>query len=321
MKYLKYLLFLLLIAVIGGSIYIAVQPNSFLVIAKRSIKAPASVIYETILDTSSTDRSSFWKERALIKSTSTNAPNSIQQTYTSQDIGNSELTWKMTPNGDGSTEVSKSISAKKLSFFYKAKSIFSSGTNDDLITQITNDLEQLDNDILESMAKYEITNNGITEHGGGFYMYKTTSSTASNISNMMAQQFLEILNFMQDNSIRMVGMPFTIYNEMNADGNVIMSNAIPVANQITVAEESTILCGYMDRTRVLKTTLKGNYTYLDEAWKKAMQYLKDNNLEPSDLKPFEIYTNDPGDVPNPANWITELYIPLKPVESVENVPL
>jgi len=25
---------------------------------------------------------------------------------------------------------------------------------------------------------------------------------------------------------------------------------------------------------------------------------------------FEIYTNDPGMEPNPANWVTEIYIPV-----------
>ncbi|MEO6346389.1 MAG: GyrI-like domain-containing protein, partial [Aquaticitalea sp.] len=158
---------------------------------------------------------------------------------------------------------------------------------------------------------------GITEHGGGFYMYKTTSSTESNIDNMMAKQNADLLKFMQSNSIEMSGSPFTIYNAMNDDGSVIMSNAIPVQNMIIVAEDSNILCGYMDRTKVLKTTLKGNYTNLDEAWNTAKQYVKDNNLETSEMPVFETYTKDSSTSENPANWVTELYIPLKaePVET------
>ncbi len=78
-----------------------------------------------------------------------------------------------------------------------------------------------------------------------------------------------------------------------------------------VAEESNILNGYIEKTRAVKVTLKGDYTNLDEAWKAAMTYLKDNNLEQSDQHPFEIYLNDPGDTPNPANYLTEIYIPIK----------
>ena len=42
-----------------------------------------------------------------------------------------------------------------------------------------------------------------------------------------------------------------------------------------------------------------------------MAYLVKNNLEQSEEKPFEIYTTDPGNYPNPADWITEIYIPIK----------
>ena len=62
---------------------------------------------------------------------------------------------------------------------------------------------------------------------------------------------------------------------------------------------------------VLKTVLLGNYTNLTQAWAETMTHLSSNNLEASDIKPFEIYTTDPGQVPNPADWRTEIYIPLK----------
>lgn len=311
MKSLKYIIFLLLIAFIGMSIYVAVQPNSFEVSKTKIIKAPASVLFESIKDTTSTDRSSFWKENEQLKSSSYNPPISIQQSYTSSEIANSELSWNLKPNGDGTTNITKSLSATNLSFLFKAKTIFSGGMEKDIANQLEKDLEKLEADVLKSMEVYTINVDGITEYGGGFYMYMTTSSTASNINNMKAQQTAEILNFLQDNAIEATGHPFTIYNEMNDNGSVIMTNAIPVQNKITVAEESNILCGYMDRTKVLKTTLQGNYTNLNEAWKTTMTYIKDKGLETSDVHPFEIYTNDPSEVPNPANWTTELYIPLK----------
>ncbi|WP_255449809.1 hypothetical protein [Seonamhaeicola sediminis] len=50
MKAFKYVLFLLLIGIIGISIYIAVQPNSFEVTRTRTIEAPAQVIYSNVID-------------------------------------------------------------------------------------------------------------------------------------------------------------------------------------------------------------------------------------------------------------------------------
>lgn len=322
MKSFKYILFLLLIAVIGLAMYIAVQPNSFVLMVNRNIKASADVIYETIADNSVKDRSAFWKETEQLKDTLSTPSTLIQQTYTSKNIGDSELSWKLKPNGDGTTEVSQSITANDLSFIYKAKSIFSGHSREHLITQMTNDLKDLDTEVLKSIATYKITTNGITEYGGGFFMYKTTSAASGNISNMMARQFADVMNFMHENKIMSNGMPFTIYNEMNDNGDVIMSNAIPVRDKVIVADDSNILCGYIEKTRAVKVTLQGNYTNLTEAWKTARKYLKDNNLEASEQHPFEIYLNDPGSIANPAHYLTEIYIPIKEdVVAEENTTL
>ncbi len=317
MKSLKYVLFLLLIGIIGLSVYIAVQPNSFVVLSNRTIQAPPDVIFESIADSSNSDRSAFWKSTEQLKNSALNPPTSIVQNFTSKNIGASELLWKLTARGDGSTEVSKSISADKLSFYYKAKSIFSDHSRQDLIDQMAADLKNLDDVVIKSMMKYSIVTNGITEYGGGFYMYKTTSASSANIPNMMEKQFGDILNFMKDHSLRIVGMPFTIYNETNDDGSVIMSNAIPVRDKVIVADDSNVLCGYIEKTKAVKVTLKGDYSNLNEAWKVARKFLKDNNLEPSAQPPFEIYLNDPESIPNPANYLTELYIPFQEVLVVE----
>ncbi|MEO6348129.1 MAG: hypothetical protein ABIO60_09505, partial [Aquaticitalea sp.] len=230
MKFLKYILFLLLIAIIGVSIYIAVQPNSFEVIATRSIKAPETVIYNTLKDTSNVDRSSFWKKNDSLKSSTYSEPNSIRQSYTSNDIRNSDLVWQINANNDGTTRVKRTLSAKNISFIYKVKNFFSRGKVSQIKEQLDHDLNQLEEDVVQGMKVYNIKIDGITEHGGGFYMYKTTSSTESNIDKMMAKQNADLQKFMQSNSIEMSGSPFTIYNATNDDGSVIMSNAIPVQN-------------------------------------------------------------------------------------------
>ena len=311
MKPFKYVLFLLLIAIIGVSVYIAVQPNSFMVMVNRNINAPADVIFETIADSTTTDRSAFWKESEKLEKSASNPSTSIHQVYSSKNIGTSELSWNLKPNGDGTTQVSKSISADKLSFLYKAKSIFSSKSRQDLMDEMAEDLKQLDIEVVKSMMKYDIKINGKTEYGGGFYMYKTTSASSGNITNMMARQFTDIMNFMHEHNIKESGMPFTIYNEMGDNGDVIMSNAIPVRDRVIVADDSNVLCGYIEKTRAVKATLVGDYKNLDEAWRNLKKYIRENNLEPSEQHPFEIYLNDPGSIPNPANYLTEIYIPIK----------
>ena len=107
------------------------------------------------------------------------------------------------------------------------------------------------------------------------------------------------------------GHPMSLYQFRNPeDGSMIMSCAIPVRQNYRIKDASGILCGYMSRTKALKTTLKGNYKNLEEAWTISYQNMAKMNLRPSKLKPFEIYLTNPQENPNPANWVTELLIPI-----------
>ena len=339
MKALKYILFLLLILIIGLAIYIAVQPNEFEVSRTRTIKAPAPVIYNNVIDfknweawsswaeadpdmkislpelTKGVDGSYSWEDKdgiGTMKTTETVPNKSIQQQMQFADFPSSDISWNFKPNEDGSTDVTWAISGKDLPFDFKAFTTFMGGMEKQIGPHYERSLEKLDSIVQESMQVFTINIEGVTEYGGGFYMYKTTSATSANISQIIGKQFGEIMSYMAQNNVVANGMPFTIYNEMNTEnGSVIMSNAIPVRDKVKVDRASEILCGYIPKTKVLKTTLKGNYTNLQKAWEASMTHLSKNNLEQSNLKPFEIYSNDPGNFPNPADWITEIYIPIK----------
>jgi effector-binding domain-containing protein len=64
--------------------------------------------------------------------------------------------------------------------------------------------------------------------------------------------------------------------------------------------------------KAIKTTLKGNYTNSKEAWETAYKYLIDNKLEQvAGSAAVEVYLTDPMNTPNPADWVTEIYIPIK----------
>lgn len=311
MKFIKYLIFLLLIAFIGMAIYTAVQPNDFEVSETITINAPKTVIYDVVSDSTETDWSSFWKATETLQQTSKTPIDSINQSFTSDHIKKSELKWTFTSNSDGSTTVTRILDAEALSFMTKAKLALFDDKEEDISDQFKSDLESLNQKVLANMAVYSIKVDGITDYGGGFYMYSTISSTSGNIRSSMEKQHSELVTFMNTHSILANGFPFTIYNEMDSEtGNVIMSTSIPVSEKIIVAENSNILCGFMDRTLALKVTLQGNYTNLKEAWAVARKHLADNNLEASSINPFEIYRTDPKKVLNPAQWITEIYIPI-----------
>jgi len=339
MKFLKYLLFLLLIAIIGTAIYIAVQPNEFSVTRVRTIKAPASVVYNNVIDFKNWEAWSSWVEKdprtvitlpkktegvggfyswedkdgvGTMKTIETIANESIKQQMQFADFPTSDVNWTFKPTENGSTEVTWNIAGYDLPFIFKMFSVFMGGMEKQIGPHFEHGLEKLDNIVVESMKVYSININDITEYGGGFYLYNTTNASNTNISNIMGQQFGNIVTFMGQNNIAINGMPFTIYQDMNMENNtVIMSNALPVNEKVIITGDTDILCDYMPKMKVLKATLKGNYTYLSEAWEKTMAYIAENGLEQTNYKPFEIYITDPGDFPNPADWITEIYIPIE----------
>lgn len=339
MKAFKYISFLLLIAIIGTAIYIAVQPNSFEVTRTRTIKAPASVIYNNVIDLKNWEAWSSWVESdsnikitlaeqtkgvngsykwedkdgvGTIKTVETEENTSIKQEMQFEDFPVSEVNWNFKANKDGSTDATWTISGKDLPFGFKAYAAFTGSMEKQIAPHYERSLEKLDSIVTNSMKIFNVKINGVTEYGGGFFMYKTTSATGANISQVMGRQYGEIMGYMMQNNITANGMPFTIYNDIMAeDGSINMSNAIPIRDKVNVPRDSEILCGFIPKTRVLKTTLKGNYHNLTTAWKETMTHLAENNLVQSDIKPFEIYTNDPGNFPNPADWTTEIYIPIE----------
>ena len=337
MKALKYVLLLLLIVIIGFSIYIAVQPNSFEVTRTKTINAPQSVVYNNIIDFKNWESWNSWVEAkpetkvmlpeqtkgiggsyswededgiGTMKTLATTPNASITQEMQFADFPKNDVTWNLKPNDDGTTEVTWTISGKDLPFGFKAFATVMGGMEKQIGPHYERGLTMLDSVLQEDMKRYNVKINGITEYGGGFYLYKTTNANSQNISAKMGQNFGAIMQFMGSNGLKQSGMPLTVYNDMSTS-NVIMSNGIPVNERIDLPKDSDISIGFIPKIRVLKTTLTGNYTFLTKAWEATMKHLTENNLEQSEHKPFEIYTTDPGNYPNPADWKTEIYIPLK----------
>ena len=181
-------------------------------------------------------------------------------------------------------------------------------------------LKNLQEEIAVKMNSYSINVDGITQHGGGYYMYITTASKINQVTERMEKMISEVTNFMSSNNIEQLGKPFVLYNEWNEDqGTAIYSAAYFTPSEVITTAESSILNGFMPNQRTLKTTLKGDYENLKEAWDSAYAYLQNNGLRADeDAKAFEVYLIGPNDNANPAEWITNIYIPLEQVTADSN---
>lgn len=340
MKFLKYLLFLVLIAIIGVSIYVAVQPNDYSFSRSKVIKAPAALVFNKINDfknwpsfspwiekepdaqltygdkTSGVDGNYGWNGEILGEGSMTTVGvednKSISQkiTFVKPFESESNINWTFENTNEG-TKVTWAMAGKQ-DFMTKMFTTFSGSIEEHTGPDFERGLTKLDSVIVADMAKYSITINGETQHGGGFYIYNTTSCKITELANKMQETMPRIGQYAMSNNIKIAGAPFTYYHKWDEANNaVIFSSCIPTIDRV-ISSESDILTGQLQPFKALKTTLKGNYENLKEAWETAMQHIAEKQLNTDENGAMlEAYLNDPMSTPNPADWVTEIYIALK----------
>jgi hypothetical protein len=354
MKILKYLLFIILILLIGGAIYFGTKDGSFDVSESKTMNAPAELVYDNVKDYKNWQNWGPWMELdPNIKMSYAEKTEGKGASYswssdhmevgngtmeTTKVIPSKEIDQKITfntPLGDSQNDVywrfdaTETPGQTKVTWGMKGEQsfmekVFMAFQKEDMETgmrtMFEKGLTKLEGVVLEEMKKYTISVDGITTYEGGFYMYATTASKRNEIGEKMGPMLGMVLGYMEENKIESSGMPFTIYNEVNElNGTVIFSACIPVKEKLVTPYGSPVLCGFMKPLTTLKTTLKGNYDHLGETYTKAKEYIALNKMQlnPNE-KMFEVYSTDPGLVPNPADWVTEIYFPIVMPKNPEN---
>ncbi|MDP2686567.1 MAG: GyrI-like domain-containing protein [Aequorivita sp.] len=348
MKILKYLLFLVLIIIIGSAIYFGTKEGSYDIQDSMIIQAPPQVVFNKVNDYKSWEKWGPWKkEDSTIVFTYAEKTSGEGASYswdgemsgsmtTTKVIPNKEIEQDLTLNTpagernpkvywtfeevDGGTKVTWGMKGEHTLIDKAYYSL--SGFNFDASMHEMNKsgLEGIAMEVAEDMKQYSINVDGVTQYGGGYYMYTTTVAKQDEIEGRLDAMLEQVMGFITQNNLNMAGAPFTIYNEFDTTtGTVIFSTCIPVKEQVITPEGSPVVCGFMEPVSAVKTTLKGDYKNISEAYTKTRQYIEKNNLQiDPNGKLFEVYITDPEETPNPANWLTEIYIPIistpEPVE-------
>lgn len=340
MKAFKYIFFLLLIALIGISIYIAVQPNTLEVSRTRTVKAPVAVVYDNIIDFKNWEAWSSWiADKPNMKTTFAHQTKGVGGSYAWEDqdgIGTiktvetipnalisqkmqiagfpaSEINWIFKPNSNGTTQVSWTISAKDLPFSFKAYTIFKGNIEKQIAAYFERSIKKLESHLIAEMIKYSITINGETNRSGGYYLYTTASSKISELQNKIQEMLPKLMAYAEKNNIAPAGAPFVNYIKWDDENNAaIFSCCIPTTERIITVEGDEVLTGEFESFKAIKTTVKGNYSHLAEAWNKTRKYIPENGFEVVENGPMlETYLNKPENTPNPADLITEIYMAVK----------
>ncbi len=340
MKAFKYIFFLILIAIIGCAIYIAVQPNSFEFERSRVIDAPTPVVFNLVNDYKEWPRFSPWNEQDTeatlnydektigegagyswdgevlgignMKTEQVVENKSIDQkiNFVEPFESSSNINWTFEPTENG-TKVTWAMEGKQ-DFMTKMYVAFSGSIEKNTGPDFERGLFKLDSIANADMRKYTINVEGVTQHSGGFYLYASASAKLDNYTSKMQEVLPRVAGFAKTNNITMAGKPFVIFHKLDEENNaVIFSCCIPTTSQV-VSSEADILTGQLQPFKAVKTILKGDYVNLQEARNKTKEYINANKLELSEPGiTLESYVNDPMGSPNPANWFTEIYFEVK----------
>ena len=341
MKILKYLLFVLLIIFIAGSIYIATQDGDYQIEESRVIPAPVSLLYGEVSDLSTWGKWSYWgsEEEIVVNLSEPSTGETAGFSWENSEMGDGAITtqklipnsaieqqllmettfsdikgtvyWKFEP-AEGGTRVTWGIK-DDLNFKEKLALNLRDGNLNDLFEpKLQQGLENLEENVKLQMEEYSINVDGVTQHSGGFFLYMTTASHTPEVY-IRAQEMIEQVSlYMEENNISSAGKPFILYNQKDErSGTSIFSAAIPTSNQIITPVGSPVLNGFHPAQKAVKVSLRGNTKNAPEAWQEGYQYIEENGLEVNpEAEPFEVFYNNPAVEPNPALWVTEIFIPV-----------
>lgn len=144
-------------------------------------------------------------------------------------------------------------------------------------------------------------------------LYQAHKVAHEDIGGVLAQCLPAVFGYVMENGLQPAGHPFVRYAGMSAAFFEIEAG-IPLvtAPETSPPAETAILSGELPAGPVAATIHKGPYEGLRDAYAALERWLEDSDVEATGA-PWEVYLTDPGEVPDPADWLTEVSFPITAV--------
>jgi AraC family transcriptional regulator len=131
----------------------------------------------------------------------------------------------------------------------------------------------------------------------------------SEVATTLAEVLGRVFTHAQQNGIALAGQPLTRYLEWGPGLWTIEAGMPVTAHFCDTPTEAEIRADTLPGGLVATTTHAGSYEKLNEAHAALQQWIEDEGLTPAGA-PWESYTTDPADYPDPKDWKTEIFWPL-----------
>lgn len=339
MKIIKYIFLLLLLLLVGISVYIATQNGEYTIKRSTFIKVPKEVVFNYVNDyrnweqwldleaqsdavqfsfpdhtvgqgssfswTSSNEQghfqSLFVKENDSISQKLTLNGAALKSALTLKDsIGGTQLNWTVTGNADFSTKV---------------KATFNGGVELFMAKMFQNSLNNVNTIITKEIRSFSVQVKGIVTIEGLFYVKQTATVKLRDMNSKITPMLQKMNTFFKNSNLQMNGKPFVIYESSdNTNGTITFSVCGPLKEEIFVSDQSDVSIAKLEPFKALKTVLIGDYSHRNEAVKKAMSYISENNITRNTaLKYMDVYSVNASEEKSPSKWVTEVLIPTEAV--------
>jgi AraC family transcriptional regulator len=131
----------------------------------------------------------------------------------------------------------------------------------------------------------------------------------SEVASTLAEVLGNVFTHAQQNGIALAGQPLTRYLEWGPGLWTIEAGMPVTAHCCETACDADVRAGILPGGFVATTTYTGSYDKLTEAHAALQQWIEAEGHTPAGA-PWEVYTTDPADYPDPKDWKTEIFWPL-----------
>lgn len=146
-------------------------------------------------------------------------------------------------------------------------------------------------------------------------LFQSHTANREELGGVLAQCLPMVFGFVMENGLAPAGHPFVRYNNMTPGLTFDIDAGIPLVEAPTQAPpaDSGILVGELFGGTVATTIHQGPYEGLGDAYAALEKWVAEGPATAIGA-PWEIYLTDPGEVPDPADWLTEVFMPVSRAE-------
>lgn len=132
-------------------------------------------------------------------------------------------------------------------------------------------------------------------------------TTQAQLGDVMDQVLPEVWGYLEGKGVPPVGAPFARYHDYTPE-RIDLEVGLPVAQALEGA--GRIQAGELPGGPVAATRHFGPYDQLGQAYDALAAWIKQQGRE-SSRAPWEVYLTNPAELPNSADWQTEVFWPVR----------